>query len=39
MQYLQVKCISSLFAKNLNDLNVQLFGQTVYCSASPSLNV
>ena len=25
-----------MFAKNLNDFNIQLFGQTVYYSVSPS---
>ena len=39
IQCVQVKCISSLFATNLNDFNIHLFGQTVWYSASPSLNV
>ena len=39
IQCVQVKCISSLFATNLNDFNTHLFGQTVWYSASPSLNV
>ena len=39
MQCAQVKCMSRLFAKNLNDFYIYLFGQTVYCSASMSLNV
>ena len=29
MQCIQVKCIATLFAKNLNDFNIQLFEQTV----------
>ena len=28
-QCVQVKCISRLFAENLNDFNIHLFGQTV----------
>ena len=39
IQCVQEKCISSLFAKNLNDFNIHLFGRTVYYSASSSLNV
>ena len=33
------KSISRLFAENLNDFNIHLFGQTIYYSVSPSLNV
>ena len=39
IQCVQVKCISRLFAQNLNDFNIHLFVQTVWQSASPSLNV
>ena len=39
MQYVQIKCIWRLFAKNLNDFNIQLFGQTVYYAVSPSSNM
>ena len=35
----QTKCTSRLFAKNLSDFNINLFGQTVYCSVSSSSNV
>ena len=30
--------LSRLFAKNLNDFDIHLFGQTVYYSVSPSSN-
>ena len=33
------KCIWRLLAKNLNDFNLQLIGQTVYYSVNLSLNV
>ena len=33
------KMYIKLFAKNLNDFNIHLFGQTVYYSVSPSLTV
>ena len=39
IQYVQIKGIWRLFVKNLNDFNIQLFGQTVYYSVSPSSNV
>ena len=39
MQCVQIKSIRRLFAKNLNDFNIQLFGQVVYYSVSPSSNV
>ena len=29
IQCFQVKCVLRLFAKNLNDFNLSLFGQTV----------
>ena len=35
----QVKYMSRLFAKNLNNFNKHSFGQTVYYSVSPSLSV
>ena len=38
MQCVKIKSIWRLFAKNLNDFNIQLFGQTVYYSISPSSN-
>ena len=38
IQCVQIKYISRLFAKNLNDFNIHLFGQTVYYSVSPSSN-
>ena len=38
MECVQIKGIWRLFAKNLNDFNIQLFGQTVYYSVSPSSN-
>ena len=34
-----MKYISRLFAKNLDDFNMHLFGETVYYSVSPSSNV
>ena len=34
MQCVQIKRISRLFAKNLNDINIHLFGQNVYYSVS-----
>ena len=34
-----MKCISRWFTGNLNDFNINLFGQTVYHSVSPSSNV
>ena len=39
IQCVQTKCIWRLFAKNLNNFNIELFGQTVYYSVSPSSNV
>ena len=39
IQCVQIKWISRLFAKNLNDFNIHLSGQTVYYSVSPFLNV
>ena len=39
MQYVQIKHISRLFAKNINDFNIYLFGQTVSYSVTPSSNV
>ena len=30
----QIKFIAIFFAKNLNDFNIYLFGQTLYCSVS-----
>ena len=39
MHCVQIKTIWRLFAKNLNDFNIQLFGQTIYYSASPFSNV
>ena len=39
IQFVQIKCIWKLFAKNLNDLNIQLFGKTVYYSVSSSSNL
>ena len=34
MCHVQIKCISRLFAKDLNDFNIHLFGKTVYYFAS-----
>ena len=34
-----MKYISRLFAKNLDDFNMHLFGETVYYSVNPSSNV
>ena len=39
MQCVQIKYISRLFAKNLNDFNIHLSEQTVYYLVSPSSNV
>ena len=39
VQRVQIKCRWRLFTKNLKDFNIQIFGQTVHYSASPSSNV
>ena len=39
IQCVRIKYIWTFFAKNLNDFNIQLFGQNVYYYVSPSSNV